>query len=116
MDKLSRRDFIGATIAAAGIVGARALIKGSPSAATPSGAPAFAIDPSIKSPTDKVKLGKSGLMISLVGIGTGTIGVNHASNQTRLGQGVEVQLKPDHGSRGVGRHRQLVDADSEDRK
>jgi predicted aldo/keto reductase-like oxidoreductase len=31
-------------------------------------------------------LGKSGLMASLVGIGTGTIGINHASNQTRLGQ------------------------------
>jgi predicted aldo/keto reductase-like oxidoreductase len=82
MDKLSRRDFISTTIAAAGIVGAGALIKGESSAATP----AFVVDPSIKSPTDKVRLGKSGLLVSLVGIGTGTIGINHASNQTRLGQ------------------------------
>jgi predicted aldo/keto reductase-like oxidoreductase len=86
MDRLSRREFIGATIAAAGIAGAGALIKGELSAATPASVPGFTIDPSIKSPTDKVRLGKSGLMASLVGIGTGTIGINHASNQTRLGQ------------------------------
>src|SRR5262252_9361399 len=86
MEKLSRRKFIGTTIAATGMVGAGSLIKGELLAATPAGMPAFTIDPTIKSPTDKVKLGKSGLMPSLVGIGTGTIGVNHASNQTRLGQ------------------------------
>src|SRR5215831_10542965 len=84
MDKLSRRDFIGATIGAAGIVGAGALIKGG--IAAPTTPAPFVIDPSIKSPRDKVRLGKSGLDVSVVGIGTGTIGVNHASNQTRLGQ------------------------------
>ncbi len=36
--------------------------------------------------TDKVKLGKTGIVSSLVGIGTGSIGWNHQSNQTRLGQ------------------------------
>jgi len=85
-NKLSRRDFIGATIAAAGIAGAGILIKTELSAASNASVPAFVIDPAIKNPTDKVRLGKSGLMISLVGIGTGSIGVNHASNQTRLGQ------------------------------
>ena len=34
----------------------------------------------------RVRLGKTDLKISLVGIGTGTVGVNHQSNQTRLGQ------------------------------
>ncbi|MDR2956361.1 MAG: aldo/keto reductase [Prevotella sp.] len=33
----------------------------------------------------KTKLGKTGLSISRIGMGTGTIGYNHASNQTRLG-------------------------------
>lgn len=35
--------------------------------------------------TDLVTLGKSGLRVSLVGMGTGTIGVGGFSNQTRLG-------------------------------
>jgi aryl-alcohol dehydrogenase-like predicted oxidoreductase len=33
-----------------------------------------------------VRLGKSGLTVSLVGVGTGSVGWAHASNQTRLGQ------------------------------
>src|SRR6266498_542401 len=40
----------------------------------------------LKTATDRVPLGKTGLMISFLGIGTGTIGTNHASNQTRIGQ------------------------------
>jgi aryl-alcohol dehydrogenase-like predicted oxidoreductase len=38
-----------------------------------------------KSPTDKVTLGKSGIQVSLVGMGTGSVGSGQASNQTRLG-------------------------------
>jgi aryl-alcohol dehydrogenase-like predicted oxidoreductase len=38
-----------------------------------------------KSPTDKVTLGKTGIQVSLVGMGTGSIGSGQASNQTRLG-------------------------------
>jgi aryl-alcohol dehydrogenase-like predicted oxidoreductase len=38
-----------------------------------------------KSPTDLVTLGKSGVKLSLVGMGTGSIGSGQASNQTRLG-------------------------------
>jgi len=34
----------------------------------------------------QVRLGKTGLRASLLGMGTGTVGVGHASNQTRLGQ------------------------------
>jgi aryl-alcohol dehydrogenase-like predicted oxidoreductase len=38
-----------------------------------------------KTPTDKVTLGKTGIEVSLVGMGTGSIGSGQASNQTRLG-------------------------------
>ena len=38
-----------------------------------------------KSATDKVTLGKTGIQVSLVGMGTGSIGSGQASNQTRLG-------------------------------
>ena len=37
-----------------------------------------------RSPTEKVALGKSGVQVSLVGMGTGTVGSGQASNQTRL--------------------------------
>jgi len=86
MDKLSRREFIGTAVAATGIVGAGSLVGGKLRSRSEPSPGAFIIDPSIKSPTDKVKLGKSGLEVSVVGIGTGTVGWNHESNQTRLGQ------------------------------
>jgi aryl-alcohol dehydrogenase-like predicted oxidoreductase len=38
-----------------------------------------------KSPTDLVTLGKTGIQVSLVGMGTGSHGTGQASNQTRLG-------------------------------
>jgi len=38
-----------------------------------------------KSPTDLVSLGQTGVQVSLVGMGTGSIGSGQASNQTRLG-------------------------------
>jgi aryl-alcohol dehydrogenase-like predicted oxidoreductase len=38
-----------------------------------------------KSPTDMVTLGKTGIQVSLVGMGTGSVGSGQASNQTRLG-------------------------------
>lgn len=42
--------------------------------------------PKSRQATDQVTLGKSGLQISLVGIGTSTLGSGHQSNQTQLGQ------------------------------
>jgi aryl-alcohol dehydrogenase-like predicted oxidoreductase len=85
MDKISRRQFIGTAITATGVLTTGVLTKGdiSPAAAA---APGLSIDYSIKSPTDQVRLGKSQVVISLVGVGTGTVGWNHQSNQTRLGQ------------------------------
>ncbi len=38
-----------------------------------------------KGPTDQVTLGKTGIEVSLVGMGTGSHGSGQASNQTRLG-------------------------------
>ena len=38
-----------------------------------------------KSPAELVTLGKTGIQVSLVGMGTGSIGSGQASNQTRLG-------------------------------
>ena len=38
-----------------------------------------------KSPADMVSLGKTGIQVSLVGMGTGSVGSGQASNQTRLG-------------------------------
>jgi aryl-alcohol dehydrogenase-like predicted oxidoreductase len=38
-----------------------------------------------KSPSDKVTLGRTGIQVSLVGMGTGSHGSGQASNQTRLG-------------------------------
>lgn len=99
MDKLSRRKFIGTTIAATGVVAGAvatgALGKGGLSSSSgangnvssaPTLEPGFRIDPLIKSPVDRVALGKSAVKVSLVGIGTGSYGWGHESNQTRLGQ------------------------------
>ncbi len=38
-----------------------------------------------KGPTDQVTLGKTGIQVSLVGMGTGSHGSGQASNQTKLG-------------------------------
>ncbi|HEY8559426.1 MAG TPA: aldo/keto reductase [Pyrinomonadaceae bacterium] len=89
MRKLSRRGFIGTIVGGTGAAAGGVVLlnrrtaksqQSLPSAAT------FAIDPAIKSPTDRVMLGKSGIKISLVGIGTGSGGWAGSSDQTRLGQ------------------------------
>jgi 1-deoxyxylulose-5-phosphate synthase len=94
MGKLNRREFIGTAVAASGVLAAggaavESMRRGGAGVApAASAAPAagFTVDPSVKSPTDRVRLGRSGLKVSLVGVGTGSIGYAHHSNQTRLGQ------------------------------
>lgn len=88
MSKLNRRDFIGAAFAATGVcvVGGVVVKNGFKSKVSLDTAPAITIDPSIKNPTDRVQLGRSGLKVSVVGIGTGSIGYARHSNQTQLGQ------------------------------
>lgn len=70
MLNLNRREFVGA--AAAGACALAGVAEGQ--ARRP------------RKVTDRVPLGRTGLKVSLIGIGTGTVGVNHASHQTRLGQ------------------------------
>ena len=72
---LSRRDFLAGSAAALAASGTSIANAGaaSPRAALP------------KTSTDKVTLGKSGVKVSLVGMGTGSVGTDQASNQTRKG-------------------------------
>ncbi len=71
---VNRREFIQATAATAAL------------AALPGSALAAASRNTLpKTPTDKVTLGKTGIQVSLVGMGTGSHGSGQASNQTKLG-------------------------------
>lgn len=72
---LHRRDFLAQATAAATV--ATAAASGTAHAAAARTLP--------KGPTDKVTLGKTGIQVSLVGMGTGSHGSGQASNQTRLG-------------------------------
>ncbi len=74
---LNRRDFMTHATAAAATA---ALASGTTSAAAARGRAALP-----KGATDKVTLGRTGIQVSLVGMGTGSVGSGQASNQTRLG-------------------------------
>ena len=76
MSPISRRDFIAQSAAATAALAGSAQVTASAAAAT------RALP---KSATDKVTLGKTGIQVSLVGMGTGSVGSGQASNQTRLG-------------------------------
>jgi len=81
MSELTRRDFLGQSAAAVG-----ALAVGSPMAAADASARR------LKSAADQVTLGKTGLRTSLLGMGTGSVGVRHSSNQVKLGHEKFVKL------------------------
>ncbi|MGE3819787.1 MAG: aldo/keto reductase [Isosphaeraceae bacterium] len=76
---LNRRDFLAQSTAATATAALAA--AGQARAA----APAVARAELPASATGKVTLGKTGIQVSLVGMGTGSVGVGQASNQTRLG-------------------------------
>ncbi|MFL6208534.1 MAG: aldo/keto reductase [Pyrinomonadaceae bacterium] len=103
MSKLNRRKFIGTAAAGAGalLTGEVLVQRGLKAEAGRAGDPALPIDATIKHPTDRVRLGRSGLQVSLVGIGTGSIGYAHQSNQTRLGQAEFTRLLRRAFDRGV---------------
>lgn len=87
MRKFNRREFIGAVVGGTGAVAVGAILwNGKSAQSQPQPGNDLTIDPTIKSPTDKVALGKSGIKVSLIGIGTGSGGWAKQSNQTRLGQ------------------------------
>jgi aryl-alcohol dehydrogenase-like predicted oxidoreductase len=95
MSRLGRRKFLGTAAAAGGaLIAAGAAKAGGPSVPGP-------VDPLIKSPTDRVRLGRSGLRVSAVGVGTGSVGYAHQSNQTRLGQEAFTRLMRHALDRGV---------------
>ena len=50
---------------------------------------------------DKVKLGKTGLIVSRIALGTGSTGGNHQSNQTRLGLPAFVKMARHAYDRGI---------------
>lgn len=73
--KIARRNFIAGTLTGLGA----AFLNYTHAAETPAGLSAF-------DPYEMVPLGKTGLTVSRVGLGTGMNGGNHESNQTRLGK------------------------------
>ena len=106
MKKIGRREFLGAAVATAGLSSAGALFKDWPRttiAGTPAPDDANAGLRVIRSltPTSQVPLGKSGIKVSMVGIGTGSIGWARHSNQTQLGQGGFTQLMRHAFDRGI---------------
>ena len=78
MTPLSRRDFLSQS----------ALALGAAAVAATAGraADAPAAGRKLTGPGDQVTLGRSGVKTSLLGIGTGSVGVRHSSNQVKLGQ------------------------------
>ena len=111
MSEINRREFMekAATVTGALALGAAAAPtlaadQKNDKAAKPDKAgskPAAAKPPTLRRATDKVTLGKTGISCSLLGIGTGSIGYNHQSNQTRLGQAKFTELVRHAFDRGV---------------
>jgi predicted aldo/keto reductase-like oxidoreductase len=79
MSKLSRRDFLGQSTAAVGALAASTALAGATTRKLTSGA-------------DQVVLGRTGVKTSLLGMGTGSVGVRHSSNQVKLGEAEFVKL------------------------
>jgi predicted aldo/keto reductase-like oxidoreductase len=82
MSSLSRRDFLGQSAAVA-----TALAVSNTSLADTE-----KTRPKLKSGADQVELGNSKVKCSLIGIGTGSTGVKHSSNQVKLGNAKFVKL------------------------
>jgi 1-deoxyxylulose-5-phosphate synthase len=81
MDRLNRREFVEKAVAAAGAITVAGALSEQAAAGQESKA-----DKTALTPGEKIRLGKTGIQSSIVGIGTGSVGWNHQSNQTRLGQ------------------------------
>jgi len=69
--KITRRQFIAGTLATGAALCSPALLADS--------------GRTLKSLTDRVEIGRTGVKVSYLGLGTGTVGFNGASNQTRMG-------------------------------
>jgi aryl-alcohol dehydrogenase-like predicted oxidoreductase len=97
--KIQRREFLKRSAMGVGgmLVGAR-LGAMEISSKTPAGASSI---PTYFDPFERVTLGKTGLKVSRLCMGTGTSGVQHQSNQTRLGRDNLNRLLRDALDRGV---------------
>jgi predicted aldo/keto reductase-like oxidoreductase len=72
---ITRRDFLGHSAATVGVAAVGGALVGA------------AQQPRrLKSGADQVTLGRTGLKLSLLGMGTGSTGVKHSSNQVKLGE------------------------------
>jgi predicted aldo/keto reductase-like oxidoreductase len=89
MSQVSRREFLGSSVAAAGVLAAGA----ARAAEQPRPRP--------KSGADQVVLGRTGIRTSLLGMGTGSNGVGQSSNQVRLGEEKFVNLVRHAFDRGI---------------
>lgn len=104
--KLNRRQFLGAAVATAGVgSGAVIFTRSRPATIFPLSESneanvAFNVVRTLQ-PTSQVPLGKSGLKVSMVGLGTGSIGWRHRSNQTQLGQDGFTKLMRHAFDRGI---------------
>ena len=90
MEKINRRSFI--YTSAVGLTGCAVL--------TATGLASQGFTP-ITATIDKVKLGNSGLLVSRIALGTGSIGGNHQSNQTRMGMSKFVSMASHAYDRGI---------------
>lgn len=88
MRKLSRRSFIRTGFA--GFVGLSVAGKGS-----------FNLNLRPETTVDKVKLGNSGLNVSRIALGTGSVGGSKESNQTRLGMDIFADMARHAYDRGI---------------
>ncbi len=73
MATLTRRDFLGQSAAAIGVLAAADVLAAAP-------------PPKLTSAADQVTLGRTGIKTSLLGLGTGSVGVRRSSNQVKLGE------------------------------
>src|SRR5437667_7685356 len=88
--QLSRRDFLGQSAAAVGALAAANL------------AVRAADNPrKLKSGADQVVLGRTGVKTSLIGMGTGSVGVRRSSNQVKLGEEKFINLVRHAYDRGI---------------
>src|SRR2546428_7728212 len=87
MRKLSRREFFGTAIATAGVTSTSAAILTHWRSTTRQITAAEPVIRGSMTPTSQVSLGKSGLHVSMGGVGTGSIGCAHGSKQIQLSLG-----------------------------
>ncbi len=75
MSEPSRRDFLTHSAAVVGVLAAGSNLLSAADQAR-----------KLTSGADRVPLGKTGIITSLLGMGTGSVGVKHSSNQVKLGE------------------------------